>query len=318
LGLYISFFPQLLSGPVVCYSTIEKQLSHRKLNWDMISSGICRFVEGLLKKILLADNLEIVVEHIFALSLYGNAETKFTITLAWLGALANVLQVYYYFSAYSDMAIGLGKMFGFYFPENFNYPFISKSIKEFTTRWYISITQWFEQYIYQPLGGDSDENKDKMLRNLLIVWLLTGIWYGSSWNFICWGLFIFIFIILETLIQIEKIKGYDLLRHIYVIFVVILAMVIFRCEDNFQLVSYMRCLFGLSGNTFYSPTVIMFLKEYGIVFLFAILFIFPLREYVEKRVNSFENGRMIKVYHVGYVISMFALLIFSLSVLKIA
>ncbi len=172
------------------------------------------------------------------------------------------------------------------------------------------------QYVYQPLSSKNEDNPDKMLGNLLIVWTLTGIWYGASWNFVCWGLFFFIFIVLENLFQMEKLEGYLLIRRIYVIFVVMLSMVLFRCDDNAQLIVYMRDLFGLEGNAFYSPAVVMFLKEYGIVFLFAILLVLPLREYIEKKVDSAENGTKIKkAYHICYVAGMFLLLILSLSVL---
>ncbi len=316
LGLYISFFPQLVAGPIVRYTTVQKQILNRKSDWNMISNGVCRFVEGLLKKILLANNLAIVADNIFELTNYGSTVVEVPVMLAWVGALAYTFQLYYDFSSYSDMAIGLGMMFGFTFPENFRYPFVSKSIKEFMARWHISLATWFNQYVYKPLGGGQGENQDRMLRNLLIVWLLTGIWHGAAWNFIWWGLFFFVFIVLENLIQIEQIEGHNVLRHIYVIFVVMIAMVIFRCEDNAQLIVYMQDLFGLAGNGFYSPTAVMFLKEYGIVLVSAILFALPLREYLEERVDTAAHGKRIKgVYHICYVAGMLALVIFSLSVL---
>ncbi len=316
LGLYISFFPQLVAGPIVRYTTVEKQIMNRKADWSGICAGVCRFAEGLFKKILLANNLAVVADNIFGLTVYGNTSVPVPGLLAWIGAIAYTLQLYYDFSSYSDMAIGLGMMFGFTFPENFRYPFISKSIKEFMARWHISLSAWFTQYVYKPLGGGKDENQDKMIRNLFIVWLLTGIWHGAAWTFVWWGLYFFLFIVFENLIQIEQIEGHDLLRRIYTIFVVIIAMVIFRCEDTTQLTVFMSDLFVLSGNGFYSDTAIMFLKEYGIVFIAAIIFALPMRNYIEAAIEYSSKKKIIKgIYHSCYIVGMLALYVFCISVL---
>lgn len=316
IGLYIAFFPQLIAGPIVKYTSIEKQITERKMSWNGITAGVCRFAEGLIKKILLSNNLAIVADHIFELTNYGSTVVDVPVMLAWLGALVYAFQLYYDFSAYSDMAIGLGLMFGFNLPENFRYPFVSKSIKEFMARWHITLAMWFNQYVYKPLGGTSGNNQDKMIRNLFIVWLLTGIWHGAAWNYIWWGLFFFIVIVFENIIQIEKVEGHNLLRHIYVIFIVLIAMVIFRCENTEQMVLYMKDLFGMAGNGIYSPTAVMFLKEYGIILVAAILFALPLREYLEDKVNDVKAGNVIRcVYHICYIVGMLALIIFSISVL---
>ena len=316
LGLYIAFFPQLVAGPIVRYTTVQKQIEGRKSNWNMVSAGVCRFAEGFMKKILLANNLAVVADRIFELTVNGSTVVEVPVLLAWLGAIAYMFQLYYDFSAYSDMAIGLGMMFGFTFPENFRYPFVSKSIKEFMARWHISLATWFNQYVYKPLGGGQSGNQDRMIRNLFIVWLLTGIWHGASWNFIWWGIYFFVFVVFENVIQIEQIEGHNVLRHVYVVFVVAIAMVIFRCETNPQLILYMSDLFGLAGNGFYSPTAIMFLKEYGIVLVAAIIFALPMREYVEARLETSAGTGLIKgVYHVCYFIGMMALMVFCVAVL---
>lgn len=316
LGLYIAFFPQLIAGPIVRYTTVEKQIMNRKVNGDMFCAGICRFAEGLVKKILLANNLAIVADNIFGLTANGSTQIPVPMMLAWVGAIAYTLQLYYDFGSYSDMAIGLGMIFGFTFPENFRYPFISKSIKEFMARWHISLSAWFTQYVYKPLGGARDENEDKMIRNLFIVWLLTGIWHGANWTFIWWGLYFFLFIVVENLIQIEQIEGHDVWRRIYTIFAVIIAMVIFRCEDINQLTVFMSDMFLLSGSGIWSNTAVMFLKEYGIVFIMAIVCALPLRNYVEAAIENNKREKAIKcVYHGCYVIGMCALYIFCIAVL---
>ncbi|MBO4309945.1 MAG: MBOAT family protein [Lachnospiraceae bacterium] len=295
LALYISFFPQLVAGPIVRYTSVEDQIKYRKPSWNMFVSGICRFSEGLLKKILLADNLAVVADNIFSLTNYGMETVKVPALLAWLGAFAYMFQIYYDFSAYSDMAIGLGRMFGFEFDENFRYPFVSKSMREFMTRWHISLAAWFSQYVYKPLGGSRDENKDKMIRNLFIVWLLTGIWHGAAWTFVWWGLYYFIFILLETVFQLDKKEGYAFLRHVYVIIAVAISMVIFRSETNEQMVLYFRDMAGLAGNGFYTPWVVMYLKEYGLVFAAAIICALPVKDYLADMLEDKPIGKALAV-----------------------
>lgn len=318
LGLYIAFFPQLIAGPIVRYSTIEKQIRGRKSDMSLICEGVCRFAEGFVKKILIANNMAIVADQIFSLSAGGDNITKTPVLLAWLGAFAYMLQLYFDFSSYSDMAIGLGKMFGFQFQENFRHPFTSSSIREFMTKWHISLATWFNQYVYKPLGGSKGANKDKMIRNLFIVWLLTGIWHGAGWTFIWWGIVFFVFIMFENLISIEKIEGYKALRHIYVWLVILFTMVIFRSDSGNQMLRYFSNMFGLSDNAFYSPTVYMFIKEYAIVFVAGFTLLFPIKEYIEE---AFENAktRYAKVLSAGfqglYVLGLCSLMFFCVAVL---
>ena len=196
LGLYISFFPQLIAGPIVRYNSIAAQIEERRVTPEDFQAGVCRFIEGFAKKIILANNLSLAAERAFALAGAGELSTA----MAWLGSLSYSLQIYFDFSGYSDMAIGLGRMFGFRFEENFNYPYISRSVSEFWKRWHISLGRWFRDYIYFPLGG-SRVGKGKLLRNLFAVWLFTGVWHGAAWQFIVWGL------MYGLLVAFEKLSG---------------------------------------------------------------------------------------------------------------
>ena len=192
VGLYISFFPQLIAGPIVKYETVADQIDNRQESWADFSAGCARFIAGLGKKVLIANQVAVVADRAFNL---GNGELS--ASFAWLGAICYTLQIYYDFSGYSDMAIGLGKMFGFHFLENFNYPYISKSITEFWRRWHISLSACFRDYVYFPLGGSRVSSKWKHIRNLFVVWLLTGVWHGANWTFIVWGLLYFVLLVLE-------------------------------------------------------------------------------------------------------------------------
>ena len=315
VGLYIALFPQLVAGPIVRYKTIAEQIMKRKFNIDKFTGGVCRFTIGLSKKVLLANNLALIVDNVYKLTRTGSDLYSVSVSLAWLSSIAYTLQIYMDFSGYSDMAIGLGEMFGFEFEENFNYPYITKSIGEFWRRWHISLSTWFKEYVYFPLGGSRVKNKDKMVRNLLAVWLLTGIWHGASMTFILWGLYNFVFILGERLIGFEKRKINPILRHAYALIVLNFGWLIFRCDDFYSLNESLLNMFGMNGNKFYSPETGMFLREYGLVLICAIIFSMPvakmLREYIERSKSKF----LIISYRIGYPIALtFAI---SLSVLYI-
>lgn len=228
LALYISFFPQLIAGPIVRYEDIEVQLKYRKQTTEQIASGIRRFIYGFGKKIILSNTIAQCVDLIFALNY-----AELTGILAWAGALLYALQIYYDFSGYSDMAIGLGKMFGFEFPENFNYPYMSSSIREFWQRWHISLGTWFREYLYIPLGGNR-KGKTRTYVNLTIVFFLTGLWHGASFNFILWGLYHGLFQILERLMLRVFLEKHKILAHVYTIIVFVFGWVIFRSDDLIQ------------------------------------------------------------------------------------
>lgn len=309
VGLYISFFPQLVAGPIVKYSTIAEQIKNRKETWEKFSVGTCRFITGLGKKVLISNSMAIVADRIFSMS----EISPIAASLAWIGSIAYTLQIFYDFSGYSDMAIGMGLMFGFKFEENFNYPYISKSISEFWRRWHISLGSWFKDYVYFPLGGSRVSNKDKMIRNLLVVWLLTGIWHGAEWTFIVWGLLNFVFIALEKIISFEKIENIGIFKHIYTLFLVNLGWVIFRSLNLYEAGKYISYMFGLSYNGFFSDYTLMFIKEYSVFFILGIVFSTPIAKYANKLIV--ENTKGTKLLEYVYPFAIMILFIIVLSYL---
>lgn len=242
LALYISLFPQLVAGPIVKYRDVDEQIDHRTVTFDKVSYGVKRFIIGLAKKMLLANTLGAVADEIFGLPV-AQASPQ----LAWVGAIFYSLQLFYDFSGYSDMAIGLGSIFGFKFLENFNYPYISKSITEFWRRWHISLSTWFKEYLYIPLGGNRKGNVRTYV-NLFLVFLATGFWHGASWNFIFWGLWHGVFIIFEKMTGWHKESKSRIIsgaQHIYTIFVFVIGWVMFRAENMSYATDYIKNMFGL-------------------------------------------------------------------------
>jgi len=310
VALYISFFPQLVAGPIVRYSTIAEQMFHRKETWKKFSVGCSRFITGLGKKVLLSNSMAIIADRIFEMSSTG---AEVPVSLAWLGAIAYTLQIYFDFSGYSDMAIGLGLMFGFKFEENFNYPYISKSITEFWRRWHMSLGSWFRDYVYFPLGGSRVKNKDKMIRNLLVVWVLTGIWHGAEWTFFVWGLINFTFIALEKIFNIDKMTKFRGLRHFYAMLVVILGWVIFRSHNLKDAGTYMGNMFGVHQNGFWSDYTFMFIKEYAVFFIVGIVLSTP----IAKRMNKFlvDGAPLSRGLEITYPIGIMLLFLVCISYL---
>ena len=242
-GAYVALFPQLIAGPIVQFKTIADQLDNRRENFDSFSEGVTRFMTGLGKKVLLANNAGIVWDTVLA----SNLDTL-PVLSAWIGILAYSFQIYFDFSGYSDMAIGLGKMFGFHFLENFNYPYISKSITEFWRRWHISLGSWFRDYVYIPLGGNR-KGPAKHIINICIVWFLTGVWHGANWNFILWGVYFGALLILEKFFLmklLKKLPGF--VSHIYTLFLVVVSWAIFAIEDMSVLGKYLGAMFGRGGS----------------------------------------------------------------------
>lgn len=248
LALYISFFPQLIAGPIVRYSTIEAQIRDRNVSMDDFAEGIRRFIIGFLKKVLLANNFAIIADQAFSIT----DASELSIAFAWLGSLAYTLQIYFDFSGYSDMAIGLGKMFGFQFLENFNYPYLSKSVSEFWRRWHISLGMWFRDYVYIPLGGSHVQHRRCLVKNLLIVWMLTGIWHGANWTFLLWGLFYFFLLTGEKLLDIPKRWKGKRQKVVYMISTFLCVnggWVLFRAESISAAIYYFAAMLGLTGNS---------------------------------------------------------------------
>lgn len=312
IGLYISFFPQLIAGPIVRFTTVADQIRNRKMNWNKLCAGCSRFVMGFCKKILLANNFATIADYIFGINSAGES---MPILLAWLGGVAYTLQIFFDFSAYSDMAIGLGLMFGFKFDENFNYPYISKSISEFWRRWHISLTTWFHEYVYFPLGGSRVKNQDKIIRNLFIVWMLTGIWHGAEWTFILWGLWNFVFIFMEKLTDFETNKMPEWIKHVYLLLITVIGWVLFRAEDIGLALDYIKHMFGLSGGGVLSSQAVMFVREYWIYWLFGILFCTPFAKQIEKHIVDTKSRIPAVLGTVVYPIGLLLLFIISFSCL---
>ena len=289
LATYVSLFPQLIAGPIVRYETICDELDNRDETIEKFSLGVRRFIIGLAKKVLIANML-------------GELCTKFSLVdersvlFYWIFAISYMLQVYFDFSAYSDMAIGLGKMFGFTFLENFNYPFISKSITEFWRRWHISLSSWFKDYVYIPLGG-SRKGTLKLVRNILIVWFLTGIWHGAAYNFILWGLFIGVFLVIEKLWLSKYIsKLPKFLRNIYVLFIIMISFIMFNAGSINEAFFNIKGLFGLNKEVFINNYTIYYLKSYLIVLIIAIFGATPLfKNIIEKLKKSKCLNKIINV-----------------------
>ncbi len=242
LSLYIALFPQLIAGPIVRYHDINLQLDNRKHSINKFSNGIERFIIGLAKKVLLANTFALVVDNIFNIPV-----ELIPTSLAWVGIILYALQIYFDFSGYSDMAIGLGLMFGFRFLENFNFPYIASSIQDFWRRWHISLSSWFRDYLYIPLGGNR-KGEVKTYRNLIIVFFVTGLWHGASWNFVIWGMIHGLFLLIERVLGHERMnKIPKLLRHFYLLFVVLITWVFFRAEDLHTAVIYIKSMLGFSN-----------------------------------------------------------------------
>ena len=256
---YVSMFPQLIAGPIVRYADIEKQLKNREHSMENSAYGIRRFVLGLSKKVLLANTLGELCE------IFRSSNDK-SILFYWMYAVAFALHVYFDFSGYSDMAIGLGRMMGFHYQENFNYPYISKSITEFWRRWHISLGSWFRDYVYIPLGGNR-VNLPRFCLNIFVVWFLTGFWHGAGWNFIIWGLYFGLLLVIEKFWLGKLLKNRRAWNHIYVLFFIIISFVIFDGTDSLKLMYYLKAMFGGAGLPLISKEMIYYLRHYGILMI---------------------------------------------------
>lgn len=308
LALYISFFPQLIAGPIVRYETIEQQLNNRKENLEKIITGLEKFIIGLGKKVIIANNMAIIADIVFN---YSNLSDLSTFVLL-LGILAYTFQIYYDFSGYSDMAIGLGKIFGFEFLENFNYPYMAKSITDFWKRWHISLTTFFREYVYIPLGGNRVSTK-RWLLNMLIVWLLTGFWHGASWTFIIWGLYYFILLILEKKILkniINKVPTY--IRYIITFILINIGWTLFRANNTSDFLIIMKNLF-VGTNMVNLKEMISINSDIisAIPYMFiAIIFSFNI---YEKLCNKFKENKLFNWIKKIFLIIIFVICIMFLS-----
>ena len=291
---YVSMFPQLVAGPIVRYQEVSNELRKREIKKDNIYNGFFKFLTGLFKKVLLANN----IGYIF--SLITKDIGSISLLTAWLGIISFALQIYYDFSGYSDMAKGIGTMLGFNYPDNFNYPYIADSITDFWRRWHITLSSWFRDYVYIPLGGNRC-SKLINIRNILIVWLLTGIWHGASWNFIIWGLYFGIILIIEKFI-IKKLllKLPSFLKHIYAIILILIGWVIFAFDDFNIVLLYLSKMF--TNNIFIDNSFLFFVKNYFVFYLFGILFCTPI-------IKKVKNSRIISVLIIIIYIFLFIITI---------
>ena len=268
LGAYITMFPQLIAGPIVRYGDVAAQLHQRAYGFDKAALGIRRFVMGLSKKVIIANGLGEVV------ALFGASDDK-SVLFYWLYAIAFSLQIYFDFSGYSDMAIGLGKILGFDFMENFNYPYISASITEFWRRWHISLGVWFRDYVYIPMGGNRVK-KGRWFLNIFVVWFLTGFWHGAAWNFIVWGLYFALFLLVEKLWLLPRLEKSRVLSHVYVVFFVVISFVIFNAASMGEAAEYIKAMFGFGGVPAVSSEAVYYLRSYAGLLLIAVVGATPL------------------------------------------
>lgn len=305
-GTYIALFPQLIAGPIVRYHTVAEQLVGRVEGLEIFCEGVRRFVVGLGKKVLLANNIGLLWQQI-----QQTPPSEVTILTAWLGITAFALQIHFDFSGYSDMAIGLGKMFGFTFPENFNYPYISRSITEFWRRWHISLGSWFREYVYIPLGGNR-LGKPALYRNLFLVWFLTGLWHGAGWNFVLWGLYYGFILALEKAFLLKWLsRAPRFICHAYAVLMVLLGWVLFAFDNLPAGWKYFQALFGLSGAGFFDREAIYFLYTHAILIIIALFASTPFINKIKQKL--FESSAAL--YYAAATLSCLLVLFLSTAYL---
>lgn len=297
LAAYVTMFPQLIAGPIVRYSDVEKQLRNRTYSFEQFALGVRRFVIGLAKKILIANTLGELCD-VFC------ATDEKAVLYYWLYAIAFSLHIYFDFSGYSDMAIGLGKMFGFDFLENFNYPFISSSVTEFWRRWHMSLGSWFRDYVYIPMGGNR-VSKGRWFFNIFVVWMLTGFWHGAAWNFIVWGLFFAVLLILEKLFLLRLLEKTKVIKRIYIAITVLISFVIFNAADMGEAFVYIGSMFGAGNIPLINAEMLYYLKSYAVVLGFALVGSTPvIKNTVLKLESSKKFGKAVKVLEPALIVGL--------------
>lgn len=284
-GTFVALFPQLIAGPIVRYKDVDEQLSYRSHTLDKFASGVERFIVGLGKKVLIANSIGLLWDNYAALP-----AGEISVLGAWLGIAAFTLQIYFDFSGYSDMAIGLGRMLGFEFLENFNYPYISRSITEFWRRWHMSLGTWFRDYVYIPLGGNR-KGLGRQLLNICVVWALTGIWHGANWTFLLWGLYYAVFLILEKTFLLKFMESWPAaLRHVYTMIIVMVGWVIFQLDDVPAVLNYIGAMFGVGSAGFTAPGDLFNLRSYALTFAIAIAASLPLGKGISDKLPEKARG----------------------------
>ncbi|MEJ1240548.1 MBOAT family protein [Chryseolinea sp. T2] len=300
LGLYIALFPQLIAGPIVRYHDIDQQIRSRSVTSQLFVEGIHRFIQGLGKKVLIANTMALVADNTFSVS-----PEQLPVLVAWTGIICYTLQIYFDFSGYSDMAVGLGKMFGFTLPENFNFPYIAQSIQEFWRRWHLSLSSWFRDYLYIPMGG-SRGGTVSTYRNLIIVFFVTGLWHGASWNFVIWGLYHGFFLILER-IGLGKflLRIPAFFRTTYCILIVMIGWVFFRSDDLTYSIGFLQTLFTGSAGTELAP-MLYYNNYFWFMLALGIVFSTPVMDFIQKRLTFLQGVRWERTIDVlkpvGYIL----------------
>ena len=304
MSTYVCLFPQLVAGPIVRYQTVAEELHHRTHDWTGLSAGIERFIIGLAKKVLLANLLgEVCAAY--------RASASPSVLYAWLYAVSFMLQIYFDFSGYSDMAIGLGRMFGFHFPENFNYPYIARTITEFWRRWHITLSSWFRDYVYIPLGGNR-VSRWKWVRNILVVWMLTGLWHGAAWNFLLWGAFFGVLLLMEKLLLGKRAERMPAaVGHVYVLFLVLISFVIFNADGLGGAAADLKALFGGGGLPFVTAETLYQLRSRAVLLVMAAFGATPL----PKRIVAHLQNRFGRVRCVAQPLCLLLLLLLATAYL---
>ena len=284
-GAYVALFPQLIAGPIVRYVDVARELETRSHSWEDACLGIRRFLIGFSKKIILADNFALLMK------IFRESDEK-SVLFFWMYAIAFTLNIYFDFSGYSDMAIGLGRIFGFRFIENFNYPYLSKSVTEFWRRWHMSLGSWFRDYVYIPMGGNR-VSKSRWVFNILTVWMLTGLWHGASWNFVLWGLMFAVLLLIEKWVPaLQKLPG--VLRHGYVLLLVVLSFVLFNAENLAQAASDMAGMFGFAGVPAWNDQTLYYLRSYGLLFLLGFVGATPVVRDTAAKIGDTRIGQILE------------------------
>lgn len=299
-GTYITMFPQLVAGPIVKYGDIKEQLVKRKESLDLFGKGAGTFIIGLAKKVLIANNIGLLWNSIKATPIQ-----ELSVLSAWLGIIAFTFQIYFDFSGYSDMAIGLGKMFGFEFMKNFDYPYLSKSVSEFWRRWHISLGSWFREYVYIPLGGNRC-GKLKQYRNLFVVWFLTGLWHGANWNFILWGLYFGFFLCIEKMFLGKWLEAHTpFLGHIYTLLIVIVGWVLFELESLSQCAGFIKVMFGFGGVSLFDSRAIYYLYTNTFLLIIAAVCSTPIIKNFFEKIQTKSKKLVYNALPLVYLLLMF-------------
>ena len=285
-GAYVALFPQLIAGPIVRYIDVARELENRTHSWEKVHMGLRRFLVGLGKKILIADNFALLMK------LFRESNEQ-SVLFYWMYAIAFTLNIYFDFSGYSDMAIGLGKIFGFNFIENFNYPYLSKSVTEFWRRWHMSLGSWFRDYIYIPMGGNR-VSKERWVFNILTVWMLTGLWHGAAWNFVLWGLMFAVLLLIEKWVpQLQQLPV--ILRRAYVLLAVVLSFVLFNADSLSQAMGDVAGMFGLTGVPLVTAETLYYLRSYAILFVMGFVGATPIVRDTARRIGQTRVGAVLEI-----------------------